>query len=262
MDIGLILSFSATLGIVFFYKGILSFFSKKQDEYHKKKDKKVIEVLKNFYKKIKEIISVSISAQILIFPLSIIIFNKISLTFLLSNILVSFIIGAVIILGFVSIIFRFKILFFILEILLGILIKIANIFSNIYISNIIVATPKLAWVIGYYLIIALVAYTMFLRKKYFKRRLETKFLMFINKFKSKILIYSKQVLISILLLLILINSIKLVPKDLKLHFIDVGQGDSCLIITPKNKTILIDGGGNRNSSFNIRKKYTTSIFVR
>ena len=30
---------------------------------------------------------------------------------------------------------------------------------------------------------------------------------------------------------------------MKIFFIDVGQGDSCLIITPKNKTILIDGGG-------------------
>ena len=29
---------------------------------------------------------------------------------------------------------------------------------------------------------------------------------------------------------------------MKIYFIDVGQGDSCLIITPRNKKILIDGG--------------------
>ena len=33
------------------------------------------------------------------------------------------------------------------------------------------------------------------------------------------------------------------PKDLRIYFIDVGQGDSTLIITKQNKKILIDGGG-------------------
>ena len=39
---------------------------------------------------------------------------------------------------------------------------------------------------------------------------------------------------------ILINKI---PHDLKIYFIDVGQGDCTLIVTPNDKTILIDGGG-------------------
>ena len=38
--------------------------------------------------------------------------------------------------------------------------------------------------------------------------------------------------------------INVIPSDLKIYFIDVGQGDSCLIVTPNHKTILIDGGGN------------------
>ena len=33
--------------------------------------------------------------------------------------------------------------------------------------------------------------------------------------------------------------------------IDVGQGDSCLIITPYKKSILIDGGG--SESYNVGK---------
>lgn len=41
-----------------------------------------------------------------------------------------------------------------------------------------------------------------------------------------------------------------IPMNLKIHFIDVGQGDSCLIITPNNKKLLIDGGGSMTSSDN------------
>lgn len=35
-------------------------------------------------------------------------------------------------------------------------------------------------------------------------------------------------------------------KKISINFIDVGQGDSCLITTETGKKILIDGGGNDN----------------
>ncbi|MCI8353266.1 MAG: DUF4131 domain-containing protein [Clostridia bacterium] len=265
MNLGLILSFSATIGIVVFYKNILYIFSKKEDQQcenikAQKHNKK--KILKKFYNKIKEIVSVSISVQIFIFPLTILIFNKISLTFIISNILVSFIIGIIIILGFLSIIFRFKICFFILEICLKLLTSIADIFSEISISNIIVATPNLIFVISYYILLILIYYIIFLRKKHFKRVLEIKFLTFVDKFKLVFFNHKTNILISIILIVILIQSIKFIPQNLKIHFIDVGQGDSCLIITPKNKTILIDGGGTKSSTYDVREKYTTTIFVR
>ena len=41
---------------------------------------------------------------------------------------------------------------------------------------------------------------------------------------------------------------------MEVHFIDVGQGDCCLVITPHRKAILIDTGGNINDNFNIGEK--------
>ena len=41
------------------------------------------------------------------------------------------------------------------------------------------------------------------------------------------------------------------PKALQLHFIDVGQGDACLIITPHHHSVLIDTGGSLNSDYDI-----------
>ena len=55
-----------------------------------------------------------------------------------------------------------------------------------------------------------------------------------------------KVLSTILIIFYILFTLNFIPKNLKIYFIDVGQGDSCLIVTPHNKKILIDGGGNEN----------------
>ncbi len=49
------------------------------------------------------------------------------------------------------------------------------------------------------------------------------------------------------------------PPLLKVHFIDVGQGDSILIFTPSGKTMLIDGG--KNDKANLVKEYIGALGV-
>lgn len=236
MDIGLILSFSATCGIIFFYDIIFTFVNRKINS-----NSNMVMT------KVNEIVSISISAQILIFPLSMILFNTISLTFLFSNLLISTFIGLIITLGLISVIIPQEILFKILKILLKILLKVATIFSSIPISHINVITPSLITIFSYYLIIFVFTYLHLIRKKAVKRQIEKKILTNVDKFKSFIFTYKKMLIIIVTILVIIVQLIKIVPKDLHIHFIDVGQGDACLIVTPKNKTILIDGGGSKNN---------------
>ena len=81
----------------------------------------------------------------------------------------------------------------------------------------------------------------------------TKFIQKISKllYKSKFLTkyslkYQKYILVIIIFILLVFFTYCRIPKNLKIYFIDVGQGDSCLIITPNNKKILIDSGGSDN----------------
>lgn len=254
MDIGLILSFFGTIGIILLHKNILNKISKK--------DKKEITIYKKnklnkLYSKIKEAIAVSISAQIFILPCTILFFNTVSTTFLFSNLLVGFIIGTVIILGFITIIISIKFIYIgkylalVLNILLEILIKISEFFSSIPFSKIIVTTPSINSIFIYYVCVIFINYIYFIKNKEEKRYTQKKLLIFIQNIKTRLL--RRKTLISIFIILIIFNIIYgLIPKDLKIHFIDVGQGDSCLVITPQNKSILIDGGGSKDADdFNV-----------
>lgn len=237
MDVGLILSFTATCSIIIFYKIVYSLISINNSK----------ETTNKITVKFKEIVSVSLSAQILVFPLSILFFNKLSLTFLFSNILITIFIGAIIVLGFTLVIVPIDILFKILEVLLEILLKIANMFSKVPISHINVVTPNLSTIAIYYIIVFAVTYIFLVSKKQVRRKIEKKILTNVDKFKSLVFIYKKMLIIICIVILIFLQITKLVPNDLQIHFIDVGQGDSCLILTPSNKTILIDGGGSKDS---------------
>ena len=67
--------------------------------------------------------------------------------------------------------------------------------------------------------------------------------------------YRKKIIFCLILLTFIFVFISLfIPKSLRIHFVYVGQGDSCFIETPGNKTILIDGGGSEFGSYDVGKK--------
>ncbi|MCI8833330.1 MAG: DNA internalization-related competence protein ComEC/Rec2 [Clostridia bacterium] len=185
-----------------------------------------------------EAISVILSAQTMIIPVMILNFHTISLTFLFANILVSYIIGIIIILGFIcafSSLISLKISGFIaifLNIALKILNLIAKFFGEIPISKIYITTPSKISIILYYIIILCKS----TKKEGSKTRVDSR------SFNNM------RLLIILLIITLIFNNYIQIPSNLQIYFIDVGQGDSSLIITPNNKRILIDGGGTMNSS--------------
>lgn len=226
LDIGLQLSYAGTLGIVIIYPIL-----------NKYKSSKIIKI--KLIDRIIDIMLVTLSANIVLFPIILFHFNTISTTFLLSNLLVSPIIGIIIFLGFFTIIISYTFPFMIaifsnaLQFTLTILLKIANLIGNIPFSKIYLPTPKIYMIIIYYL-------TLFIILKY-KKIIDKKI---IKKIIAILLVFS--ILINIVILKI--------PKNLEIYFIDVGQGDSTLIITPNKKKILIDGGGaSENSTYDVGK---------
>ena len=95
------------------------------------------------------------SIQIMIFPIILYSYNTISLTFFVSNFLISFIIGPILILGYLSLFIGkyFAIIVYLEKIILWLLFKIAEIVGNLSISKIYVITPSLIFFIIYYAIL-------------------------------------------------------------------------------------------------------------
>lgn len=255
-DIGLQLSYGGTIGILLFQKVISDYL--KYRIYKIKKIRKIAtKKISYFINKILEIISVTLSAQIIILPIMIYNFHTFSVYFLLSNLFASVIIEA---LFFISIIFLFLVivsvplaLYFsgIVEIFYLILIWISY-FGMLPYSQILINRPYGIIVFLYFCFLAL--FIIFQKIKNNKMRIIT-----YRRFKNlkSWIIYKIKLKKKILCICVLISilfskySYLVIKSNLDIHFIDVGQGDATLIVTSYNKKILVDGGGSEFSNFDV-----------
>lgn len=256
-NLGLILSYSGVLGIIIFNKNILKLLKNIKIK-NKIYEYKIRPKIQKYLDKIKEIISVSISVQIFILPIIFYNLNTFNPYFLVSNLILSIVVGPIVILGFIFIILVLinirlaKIISVPIELGIKILIFISKI-GEMPFSKIYIATPSLFSILIYYLVIFILfhIYEIYSSKKPNKTQIRIRNLIAILKIKarknkSKI----KKTIVCVVLIFMII---KIVPHNLKIYFIDVGQGDSTLIVTPHNKKILIDGGGSLSSSFDVGK---------
>ncbi len=252
-DMGLILSYSGVIGIIYLYKIVYRFLKLK-------------------------IISVTISANIILIPIMIYNFKTISFSFIISNIFASILLGPIIIIGYIVLIIRVKPLFFLLNMLITLLSRVSQVVSNFKFSNINIEAPSILSLIMYYIIVYIIykKLNVWLRASEIKtdgsRTNEIK----INEFETNIAnkltgcaikasnekmnkrIFSKveKKVIAVLLIIIVISNINFekFTNNMYINFIDVSQGDACLI-RQKTKVILIDGGGanSQNNNYNVGK---------
>ena len=275
--VGLQLSYLGTIGIILFSKNIKQYLDNIKwikNNIRIKRNKRISKIVEN----LKDMISVTLSAQFMIFPIMLYHFNMIGIYFVITNILVSVIIGPIM---FLSIIFIF-VSFIHLQISQHIsiflsfgikcLIQISNL-ANLPFSKIYVSTPSILGIIIYYIfifssnqiyiiytnkylnstkrrfknLIALMKYKLYEEKKKIRKMYQK----ILRERNVKALIVKTY---KVIFLIIFLIGICQFPKNLEIHFLDVGQGDSCFIITPEQKTILIDGGGNTSNTFDVGKE--------
>jgi len=234
-DSGFLLSFFVTFFIIYLVPVIRSIFSSK------------IRWLDNA-------LSLSFAAWLGLFPLSAYFFNKVSIISIIANIFVIPLAGVVVILGF----FTFFIGLLSIQLagvtafigywLLRLMVLTVKGFSSLPFSFFYIGQPSIIMIVIYYLLLIIFVETCF-KLKYFK------------KFRGKVAVVILVTLFSI----ILVNMIFL-ENDLKVHYINVGEGDCIFIQTPNHFNILIDGGGSPRSEFdvgeNILIPYLRRIGVR
>ena len=274
--VGLQLSYLGTIGIILFNKSIKQYFDNIKwikNNISIKRSKRISKIVGN----LKDMLSVTLSAQLMILPVMLYHFNMIGIYFVITNILVSIVTGPIM---FLSVIFVFSSFiqlqisqFISIFLSLGIkcFIQISNL-ANLPFSKIYIPTPSILFIIIYYIailignqiyriytsqyinptktrvknLIALVKYKLYEKKKKI-RKIYQKIL---KERNVKVFIVKTYKVIFFIVFLVGIYQF---PKNLEIHFLDVGQGDSCFIITPNHKTILIDGGGSTSNTFDVGK---------
>lgn len=230
-DVGFILSFGGTLGIVLLSKDFTRLFKR--------------------LGKLNETLSLTCSAQLILAPIMMYCFNTFSILSIVTNIIVVPISGSITILGFVVFIIS-KISFPIakliansLYVLAAFTIWVADMFSKIPFSLIRTITPNVFEIFLFYFVVFYFANLKVRGKKYRfigeAQNNETKV--------TKMLDNIRPIWVIAFIVIFVFSEIiyyKIPRNYLDISCIDVGQGDSVLIETDSRKFILIDGGGNEN----------------
>lgn len=221
-DVGYLLSFSATLGIVLLYKPLFAGFS----HY----GKNLPGVLKKLYFSFIAILSVTISAMLFTTPITAYLFNSFSLIAPLSNLLLNFVImlifmGSIAVLGLSFVYLPLgKGAAAVLEAITNFVTRIIKTLSNISFAEVFTGSPLVIFTVSFLCFIAV--YAILAGKKKIRRWFA---------------------LAAALIVIVTVPLLGLVlPKDeregVRFDVLDVGQGQ-CIVVTYGDECAVIDCGG-------------------
>ena len=258
-DLSFIFSYIATIGIIFIYPIIKIKFesfiiNKISTRTINLKENSGIAtyILAKILNFIKETVAITIATNIILIPLIIYNYNSISLIFIFSNLIISPILIICVILSLIILITDFipikfnELIYKLFSLFTKIIVLISSYLSNISIFNVLIVTPSSVSLICFYIAIFLWIYCE--KNKWVVHSI-------FNHIKENInmrqIINIKNIITIAIIFILFFCIYEVKENNLKIYFVDVGQGDCTLIITPHNKKILVDGGGSELEDFDV-----------
>ncbi|MDI6617401.1 MAG: DNA internalization-related competence protein ComEC/Rec2 [Clostridiales bacterium] len=176
--------------------------------------------------KIKDVFLVTLSVQIGILPAITYYFNNLPLLSIPANMIIMPVVSVFTVSGIVFLVFNFAFMGAYVNFIAHMILWFTRFINTIPYSNLNTISPNILEIMLYYIFVLCAFKIIIIKKEY-----------------RKVLYYALSIVFA---MSIIYDSI---PGKLKISFIDVGQGDSILIMTPDRKEILIDGGGKPVSEY-------------
>ena len=186
--------------------------------------------------------SITIAAQLMVLPVLAWYFNQVSISALLANLVVVPIVELIIIMGLFAGIVTYLlplfggILFATDSVLLGISFELTRALAALPLSKVWLPSMGIVPSVCYYAVILMLCAPTEMRRKIL----------------SRFLAYRRIAAVLCLALLVGVCTWRmLMPREMAVHFIDVGQGDCALVVTPHGHAMLFDTGGTRDGAFDV-----------
>ncbi|WP_407397993.1 DNA internalization-related competence protein ComEC/Rec2 [Anaerovibrio sp.] len=233
-DISFQLSFGATAGLLYISPVIGKFFRKYLPHY------------------VADSLGVTMGAQLTVLPFMAWYFNVISISSLLANLVVAPVVELIIVIsllagvlvGVIPVLGQF--IFIVSSLLLGLSYEVTRLIARIPGSQVYLPTFCITfW--GIYYVLLLIFIMPKDKKGHFSNKICNLWCRVKNGRKNRKIIGGGVAL----LLAAVVISYAIHPNEMQVHFIDVGQGDAALVITPHGHAFMIDTGGSRQGTYDI-----------